>query len=254
MKINSIILVVLSTLMLTACASVPNVALDKAHRAPIKSVALLGVSESQNIQVRQIYGVASLAGVVGGLVEGSIQAKRAQQLVQALNDKHIKFGDVIVAELQKDLAQAGITVEYMPDKKPMVAADGKTDDYSAIVTDKDAILNVWFGATGFVDAAQFSSQYQPWVVVNARLVDPKTRAIIYQKTFQVGYQAPIAHVEAVTLDPKYLYGDFDDLMSKIDSGIEGLSSGDALVAARITSDIDPKQIAKETKSQDQNWH
>jgi hypothetical protein len=237
MKLRFLVALSVAVSLLTGCASVQNVSLDKTSRAQLKSVALLRIGESQFFQVRDFSGMSALGGAIGGAIQGAVDDKRAKQFLQAVNDKNVKFADVMVAKLQAELQKSGIQMEYLSEKAPKLAADGKTDDYSDIATDKDAILNVWFGATGFVNTAKLSTEYQPWLVVHARLVDPKTKAIIYQKTFNAGYEAKIANAVFVSLDPKYKFGNFDDLMSRVDLGIEALMSGEALVASQIASDI-----------------
>lgn len=244
MKLSSFVVSMLFVLLLAACASVQNVSLDKTSRAPIRSVALLKVGEPQMVQVTGDLmagmGAAVLLGPTAGTAfQESLDRKRAKQFLQAVNDRNIKFSDVMVSRIQAGLAQSGIQVEYFPDKTPKIAPDGKSDDYSEVTTDKDAILHVWFGDMGFVNTAKLklSTRFQPWLIVNARIVDPKTRAIIYQKTFNVGVNAKIANAVFLSLDPKYQFGSFGDLMSRVDFGIESLTSGEALVASRIVMDI-----------------
>ena len=238
MRRHFLIALVASVSLLPGCASVQNVSLDKTSRAPLKSVALLRIDESQFFQVHDLSGMsAALGGAIGGAIQGSVDHMRTKQFLQTVNDKNIKFADTMIAQLKVELEKSGIQMEYLSDKSPKLAADQKTDDYSDIATDKDAILNVWFGATGFVNTAKLSTEYQPWLIVNARLVDPKTKTIIYQKTFNVGYEAKINNAIFLSLDPKYKFGNFDDLMSHIDLGIEALTSAEALVASQIASDI-----------------
>jgi hypothetical protein len=234
---KGILAAVAALLLLAGCASVPNIALDKGGRAPLKTVALIRMGESQYFLVRDLSGMAALGGLVGGLVQGSLDDQRTKQYLQAVNDRKVKFSERIVADLQSEFAKAGIQMQYVPDQAARLAADKKSDDYSAIKTDKDAILVVWFGATGFVNTAKLSTEYQPWLIVNARLLDPKTKAILYQKTFNLGYAAKIDNAVFINLDQKYQFGNFDDLMGRVDFSIEALSAGDQLAAEHIVADL-----------------
>lgn len=237
MKAMSFLASLACALLLSSCVTVQNVSLDKASRPPLKSVVLLRVGESQFFQVRDFSGMSALGGIVGGAAQGSIDESRAKQFLQAVNDRNVKFSTLMVGNLKSELQKAGIQAEYREDLAPKLASDGKSDDYSAIKTDKDAILNIWFGATGFVNTAKLSTEFQPWLIVNTRLVDPKTRAIIYQKTFNVGYEAKLNNAVFVALDPKYHFGNFDDLMHRVDFAIEALSSSEQIVASHIAADI-----------------
>ncbi len=223
--------------LMTACASVQNISLDKTGRPPIKSVALLKVAESQQFMVRDFSGMSALGGLIGGAIQGNIDDQRSQKFLEAVKDKQVMFGDIMVKEMQTALNEAGIEMLYLPGESPKFAADKKSDDYSHITTDKSAILNIWFGATGFVNTAKLSTEFQPWLVVNVRLVDPQTKAIIYQKTYNAGYNAAIANAEFISVDPRYKFGNFDDLMNRIDLGIEAISSSESIIARRVVADI-----------------
>jgi hypothetical protein len=122
------------------------------------------------------------------------------------------------------------------DQKPKLAADGKSDDYSDVHVDADAILSIWFGVVGYM-SSPYSTHYEPWVLVKARLLDAKTKKDIYFKTFCVGYKMKIENVVALPADPKYRYGSFDDLMAHTDDAAAGLVNCEEMVAKQIGSDL-----------------
>lgn len=240
MKLRLSLLAPIVAALLSACTTVQNIPLDKADKPPLNSVALLKISESQFIRVHDFTGsgpVPLIGGAIGGLIQANIDQNRAEKLAQAINARGTKFGDVMVSRLQAELPKAGIQVEHLPDKAPKLATDGKSDDYSEIVTDKGGILNVWFGAMGFVNTAMLTTEFQPWVIVNVRLIDPASKATRYQKTFTVGYEARVQNAEFIPLDAKYRFGNFDDLMTRMDEITEVFSVTQALVAERVAADI-----------------
>lgn len=231
--------VLFAALILSACTTAANIPLDKANKPPLTSVALLRISESQYIQVKDLTGSGPLilAGGLGGLIQARIDQSRSEKLALAMNASSTKFGDVLVSELKVALPKSGIQVEHLHDKAPRFAADGKSDDYSHVSTDKDGILNIWFGAMGFINTAKLSTEFQPWIVVNVRLIDPVSKATRYQKTFNVGYEARIENAEFIPLDAKYQFGNFDDVMNRMDLVAEAFTQAQTLVAARVASDI-----------------
>jgi len=221
-------------------ASVPNIPLDKSNGGPPKSIALMGVPEPSRFQVRDFYRVANLAGPLGGFAAGSVDADRTKKfLEEAVIANKVKFGERLAADLQHDLEEAGFTVEFLGDqiKKVKKAADGKTDDFSAVSTDKDAILAVWFGPIGFLSSAKLSTKFQSSVDVNAKLIDRATQKVLYQKTYVYGYDLGLDKAELLVVDEKYQFGDFDDLMKRKDLAIEALDSGLKVTASRITADL-----------------
>jgi hypothetical protein len=225
---------------LVGCATVENTQLDKNNRQKIKSVALLKVGEPQFFQVRDLSAAARLGifgGAIGGALQGNTDDQNSQKFVKLINGKNIKLGEHIALAVRSELEKAGLNVQYLSDQVPKLAADKKSDDYSEIVTNKDAILNIWFGPVGFVNSEKFSTEYQPWLVVNARLIDAKTKLTIYRKTFNVGHEGKFNNAEFITLDSKYIFGDSRDLFKRFDFAVDSLLNGEELVAEKIGSDI-----------------
>lgn len=225
---------------LVGCVTVENIQLDKNNRQKIKSIALLKVGEPQFFQVRDLSAAARLGifgGAIGGALQGNTDDQNSQKFVKLINGKNIKLGEHIALAVRSELEKTGLNVQYLSDQVPKLAADKKSDDYSEIVTNKDAILNIWFGPVGFVNSAKFSTEYQPWLVVNARLIDAKTKLTIYQKTFNVGYEGKFNNAEFITLDSKYNFGDAQDLFKRFDFAVDSLLNGEKLVAEKIGSDI-----------------
>jgi hypothetical protein len=207
---------------------------------PTKSIALLRVRESRYYQVRDFYRVASIAGLFGSVAIAETDKKRGEQLVQMINERHVRLSELLVSALRLNIANSHIDIDYLADQFPKIAADKKTDDYSDIHTDKTTILSVWFGPVGFVSSAKLSTEFQPWLIVHARLLDATTKRILYEKVFDVGYKLSMANsmkMEAVPTDPKYRFGDFNDLMGHSDLAIEALSSAVTVVAERIAADV-----------------
>lgn len=155
-KITAVFLCVVVTL--SGCTSVPRIEYNKSS-TPIKTIALLRVGESQNIVVMNMGGTTSvLLGAIGGAIEGSLAEDRSKAFAAVLNEKKLTMGPEITKHLKEQLEVSGYAVTYL-DQVPTLAADGKTDDYSHIETTADAILNVWFGTTGYASPA-FSPSFR----------------------------------------------------------------------------------------------
>lgn len=229
-------------LLLLGCAAVPRTDFDKSGYQNIKTVTLLVINESQHITARNFtsegLGVA-VGGLLGGAmaksVDTTVPANPSEAFLKAINDRKLQFAPPMVAALQKELGAKGIRVNYSPHQKPKLAADGG-DDYSEIQTDADAILNVWFGVTGYA-VASFSGYYQPWLRVNVRLLDPHTKRILYFRAFNFGLPLKMHNVEDIAADEKYRYASFDTLMNKFDEAAEAIVIGEQQIAARIANDL-----------------
>jgi hypothetical protein len=135
----------LAVLLLSGCASVPNIEADKTAAAQIKRVAVLGIHEPANVQVANIGGAAMAFGAIGGLIEGTTNASHSKQFAEALNQQKRSLSEPLLAAVTQSLKEDGFEVTVASDQKPKLAADGKSDDYSEVHVDADAILSVWFG-------------------------------------------------------------------------------------------------------------
>jgi hypothetical protein len=127
----------------------------------------------------------------------------------------------------------------LQDQKPKLAADGKSADYTSIKTDADSILHVWFTSFGYVSPPE-SSDFIPWVVVRARLIDAKTKQDMYFKTFACGWDVKNNSVHVVS-DEVYRYGSFDALNAAFNQSVQGIKSCETAIVANITKDLHPVQ-------------
>lgn len=218
------------------CVSVPNVDIDRSASTPIKRIAVLGVREPANIQVANLGGAAGAFGLIGGLVQGATNADHSKQFAAVLTQQKISFSETLLSAVEKSLKEDGIDVTLARDQKPKLAADGKSDDYSDVHVEADAILSLWFGVIGYMSPPN-STHYQPWVLIKARLLDAKTKKDIYYKTFCIGYEMKIKNAVLLPADDKYRYSSFDELMAHANDASAGLVNCAGITAKQIGLDF-----------------
>ncbi|PWF42677.1 hypothetical protein C7C56_022520 [Massilia glaciei] len=213
-------------------------AADPAPAAPAatqatKVVSLLGVSDPTLILIRDLTGKSMLSFEADRKIE--LDANR--RFEQAVKDRNFKFAGVMVDALTREFKKKNVTLTYLKDQKGKLAADGKSDEYSAVKVGTDTFLVVWFGPVGFLNIAKPKMAYKPLLVVNAKLIDAKTQRMLFLKTYNAGYAAAIKGVENVELDMRYTFPDVDKAMKRIDLGFEGYTAAEKLIAERIVRDI-----------------
>jgi len=228
-------LILLFAIVLAGCATVPNTSLDRSTAGEIKSVTLLKVNESKRFLVRDLSGLPALGGAIGGLIAGSVQDARAQDFVKGYNEGNIKLSQAMVESLQQDLAKNGLEITYNPDEVAKLK-DGK-DDYSHISVPTDTILNVWFGSVGYIAKGAISADYEPWVMTTARLINSKTKQVLFQKTYTAGYKAKIENAIFVPCGTTYRFATFKVLMEQLPSAIQGLSECQQSISQQIVADL-----------------
>lgn len=209
-------------------------------------IALLQIRESKFITVANNGGAPAILGALGGAVgggvgggiQGSINSENSKRFLQVLNDRGIKMARPLASSLQEALRSKGFDVIYLENEGPKLASDGKTSDYSHIETDADAILNVWFGTTGYWSGA-FSSAYEPWSIVRVRLLDAHTKKELYFRAFSIGRKRNEDQFEFIPVADKYKYETADKLFENFDEAItpilDGHKTAANLIAQRISA-------------------
>ena len=227
-----------AALLLAGCASVPNVDVSRADAARIHRITILGVHEPANIWVTDMGGAAGAFGLVGGLVQAKIDSDHRKVLAQAIEEARPSLSQELVSTALAALKADGFKATYAPTLAPRPSADRKSDDYSGLHVDSDAMLSLWYKVVGYISPPS-STRYEPTVLLGVRLVDAKTRQVIFEKTYAVGYAWKIRNVVQIPADSRYLYKNFDDLIAH---------SADAVTALKLGEDEAVKRAAWDFRS------
>ena len=228
--------VVLAAMALSACVSVPKVEADKSRLSTVKKVALLEVAAPKRVVVANQGGAAGAFGLIGAAIQGSTNENNTKRFAAELNSRNVPVAATLRSTLEAELRKAGYQVVHLQGQGPKLAADGKSDDYSGVTTDADAILHVWFTAFGYVSPPH-STDYLPYMITRARLLDARTKSDLYLKTFGTGQAENLENVVAIPAPPDAKYGSFDALMSGFTPASEALLTGVRQVGQRIGQDL-----------------
>jgi hypothetical protein len=233
MKTNGLFSIA-AVVLLAGCVSAPSVDVDKTAASRIKRIDLLAMPEptEKNIVVMNWGGAAGAFGLIGGLVQASANIGHSKQFAALLGKNKNELSEAMLADLQKSLVRDGYQVEVIRGQWPKPSADKKSDDFSGVRVDGDAILCVSFGVVGYA-SPQFSLQYEPWVMINAELVDSKSKQQLYRRTFAVGFQLKIKNLVHLDADPRFRFGSADDLLAHSDQAAAGLLDSFGLVADQL---------------------
>jgi hypothetical protein len=220
--------------LLSGCVTLPNTDLNAQAREKLRSIAVLEVAEPKRVAVVNLGGAASGFGLVGALAQVAVNTSHTNTYTERVTTSKIAFAPDIVDGVTGRLTDNGYQVVKL-NQKTKLAADGKSDDYSDIQTDADAIMNVWFTSFGYISPAN-QPDYIPWVVIRARMVDAKTKQDLYYKTFACGHdiKANSVHIDS---DFAYTYGSFSDLEKNFDKSVEGIKWCEKSVADMIGQDL-----------------
>lgn len=224
-------------LSLTGCVTIPKVEMAQGSAKSIKTVALLRVTEPNSEVVMNMGGGAAAFGLVGGLIQGGVNDSHAKSYSKLVADAKIEFSPTMVQAITDALKAGGYDVVYLADQKPTLASDGKTDDFSGIHTDADAILEVWFTTVGYVSPPS-KTAFEPWVAAKVRLLDAKSKKDLYYKTFFAGFEDKmVKNIVYVPVDAKYQYKSFDMLTSAFGESVQGLKDSEGAIATYVGKDM-----------------
>jgi len=235
-RVRSVVISVVSGLLLGGCVSAPSVDADRNATGRMKRIALLSIPEPSEVPVANIGGGAGAFGLVGGLIQADVNLGQAEQFAQYLKSKKLDVARHFDEEVTRSLREAGYDVILVTDQRPKVAADGKSDDYSEVHVDADAILSIWSKSFGYISPPN-STHYQPSGVVAVRLLDARTKADIYFKTYVVGWKLHIKESIYLETDEKYRYRSIDKFKESEDEAIEGLFEAEHLISQHVAQDL-----------------
>lgn len=225
--------------LFSGCASVPKVEMSRDSAARLKKIALLDVTEPHDVQVADLGGAAGAFGLVGGLIQAASNADNAKKFTAAIKEQKVSFSNALLGALERALKADGFEVVRLPNQKPKLAGDGKSDDFSDVRGEADAFLASGFGAFGYVSQPN-STRYEPWVVIKVRLVDATSKQDLYFKSFMLGWKMKIENAVSLSVDQEFRYNSFDDLMARAPHAIAGLVRSCEIVSLQVGEDLRPR--------------
>lgn len=223
----------LGLMALTACATAPRVELSPTSAARVKRIALLRISEPP-LSVQNEGGAAMAFGLIGALVQVAHNQGSTETYLGRATAARIAFAPELERALQAALVADGY--EVMPLTAPPGAATGDAVDFGALRTEADAIFAISCKRWGYYSQVN-SSDYEPWLLIRARLVEPGTGTPMYDKTFSGGYRAEIEGSVPVASAAEYRYPSYEALEAKFPHSIRGLRYTAARIVNQIRSDL-----------------
>jgi hypothetical protein len=223
-------------LLASGCASVPSIDADRSATSRTKRIALLAIPEPREVPVANIGGAAGAFGLVGGLVQADVNLSQARQFAGFLKERKVDLSREFESAIASALGDAGFEVSIVRDQRAKPSPDGKTDDYSGVHVDADAILSVWSASFGYVSPPN-TVHYQPSGVIRVRLLDAKSKADLYYKTFVLGWKLPIKQSVYLETGEGYRYRSIDAFVAAEGEAVQGLLGAQRIVAKRVGADL-----------------
>jgi hypothetical protein len=192
------------SLFLAACAGQQEIPFDRTSDN-IKTIGLLHPDMPGQPTIWLASDVGQSFGLVGALIDLSIQADRDKRYMAAIQSQNYQPVDAFTQELVAAIQSHGYSAKLMPDARKQ--GDGFMKTYP---TDPgvDAYLDVVSLGYGYVAAGIGSANpYRPFATVNVRLIRASDHAVLLQDI--VAYNPVNGTAKAVTIspDPAYQFPD-----------------------------------------------
>jgi len=212
------ITVIAVVMLLFGCAN-PKQSFNPAANKHIQSIAVLTPVNPKEISVHVIHHPGMQFGLVGGLIAAADIASKTNQYQEAIAAVKINWAERAQARILLSLEKAGykVTSLSIPSREP-----GKfQEEYEGAQV--DAYLDYYFNIS--YAATTPTSDYTPSIFLFARLVDAKTKAILYEDRIAYGYQHKYGDPVHIPSSNVYLYNNIDILCEQGIKSLEPLKEG-----------------------------
>lgn len=228
------VLGVFALLALTAaCAQVPKQAFNKDAHQNVKRIALFEPAKPEEYVVAIANHPGNSFGLIGAIVAAADTKSKTEGFTSKMKELELDIATELTAALEQELVTAKYDVVRFA---PARAKPELLENYASVDVEADAYLDWVINWSGFI-AATATSDYVPSARVYVRLVDAKSKAVLYSELIGYGYQyGPGQPIELIS-DAKYRYGSYSTLLDGATGAAEGLKAGAPLIVRKISDDL-----------------
>jgi hypothetical protein len=204
-----------------ACASQPEIPYDRSTASANKTIGLLTPGWSSGPSSVLASDMGKSFGLIGALVDASMQSNRESELKAILVSKNVDVNSAFVTRLKSNLESKGFKVVAVDAdakrtsllKKYPSGADG-VDSYLDVVVPNYGLL-----AAGIAKDAP----YRPWFVSQVKLVRATDAGVLMQDTVTYNTIGEAKNVVTLSPDPKFAYAGWSDVTAAPDSVVAGIN-------------------------------
>ena len=211
-----------AALGLAGCAAKPEIPFDRATAGNIKSIGVITPAVPSEGSVVLASTIGQSFGLIGGLVDATLQASRDSHFKEILQKQGVVPADIANKSLESGLAAHGFTASPVDIKR-----DHATDFLSHYPKPGEANVDAYFDVVvedyGYLAAGISSSNpFRPYFKAKAKLIRASDGAVLMQDA--VIYNPLNEEKGVITIAPedKYQYKDFDTLEADPADAAEGL--------------------------------
>lgn len=207
---------------------------DETTMVGIKRIALVPVLEPAKLKIENRGTPLGMLGLIGYAVSKELQAKQSRELASVLRDQSLKLGEEMTSTLRQQLMSKGYEVVVVADvKRPPKDPDEIVFD--SLPKDVDAVVVAYYENAGLLSGYS-STSYVPRLEFKIELLRRADEESLYSQGLDYG---PFLHPsdEDLPVDPKYVYGNFDQVLERKAEVAECYRTGIRVLAERSLKEM-----------------
>ena len=226
-----VLLTILASAVLCACASHPKVA---AKKPTIRSIAIIPATDPSWFSFENFSAIVYAVPVT--FFANKLDSRHKAKL---FNDQMKAQPPPLDSTLTEAVATAlrgyGFTVEILDDvKRP--PGDPDNIDYDNVSTHSDAILHLRIDEVGLY-SSHTSTDYLPRVNISAKLFVKGLDDDVYEQDLCYGVDARKGKEWAIVADPKFAYPSFEAVMTDMDAVRAAFLTGTREIGFKVSEQI-----------------
>jgi hypothetical protein len=224
----------LGSLLVTGCATkFEKQAFNSEASASIKKITVPQWNDQDEYSARVVNHPGMSFGLIGAALVAVDTSSKTKKLNDALDPQKTKLTAEFYTKALAGLRQLGYEMIVVPAKRSDKADDVKAAVRVAQGQDASLLLRI----DGSYLAAGASTDYYPFVVMNAELTDSKSQATLYKEAYHYGYndgRKDVVHIEAAA---ECKFKDIEALIANIDKTRTCLTASVDVLVKQIVADL-----------------
>jgi len=227
--------VITAVLLLAGCVA-PKQTYNTSANKHLNAIAVIKPANPEEISVNIMHHPGANFGLIGGLIAAADISAKTSKYQESIVSIKINWADLAQHKIVDSLEEAGYTVTSVTKDK---RESGRyLEHYKG--ENVDAYLDYYFSLAYI--ATSPTSDYTPSVLLNVRLVEAQSKAILYEDQIAFGYHFEYGEPVHIPSSGTYLYNDIDILCHNGIKSVEALREGIIRVADKIASHLRKNSI------------
>jgi len=227
--------VITAVLLLAGCVA-PKQTFNESANKYINTIAVIKPANPDEISVAIIHHPGANFGLIGGLIAAADISAKTTKYQESIVSVKVNWADRAQDRFMESLEKAGYTVTSVTKDKRVPGR--YLEDYKGETV--DAYLDYYFSLA--YAASTPTSDYTPSVLLNVRLVDAKSKSILYEDQIAYGYHYSYGEPVHIASSKDYLYTDIDVLCNNGVISVEALKDGIYKVVDKVASHLKKNSV------------